>query len=159
MRLKARIVAKEAFSLIEVIVALAMLALIAIPAVGLATMAVGQSKAQLTVGKASALKTKIDVALRALDTIGSFDILTAESNLTGVLLEMMASEDLRYIESSGGGYDAENDQYYRILVKEPENYDYDSTLPYRLVVYEVSWPNNSEDEQRNQMHFSSVFRK
>lgn len=148
--------AKAAFSLLEVVVALAMLALIAIPAVGLATMAVNRSREQMTVGNASELKSRIDTALRAYNTgaVFSSDFVPNDSDLS-----FLASEDLQYIELESGTLDTENDQYYRVLVKEPEGYVYNDNDAYRVVLYEVVWPNNDPNVDQNQLFFTSVFRK
>lgn len=143
---------RSAFSLLEVVVALAMLAVIAIPAIGLATMAVGRSKAQLVTSNASELKTRIDMALRAY----GIDSLPNDDSLS-----FLASEDLLYIEESTaeGGADTKNDQYYLVNVRNPEGYEYNANDSFRLVVYEVIWPNNDVAAKRKKLFFTSVFRK
>ncbi len=151
----------RAFTLLEVVVALAMLALIAVPAVGLATMAVRSSKEQLATGAASELKNRVDTALRALSGEGVFakGLIPTDGDLTFV-----ASQDLRFIEMETSGIDTENDQYYRVFVREPKGYSYSpddsSDDSYRVIVYEVIWPYKADLRgTRNQLFFTSVFRK
>ncbi len=147
----------RAFTLLEVVVALAMLALIAVPAVGLATMAVRSSKEQLATGAASELKNRVDTALRALSGEGVFatELIPTDGDLTFV-----ASQDLRFIEIETSGIDTENDQYYRVFVREPKGYTYSSDDSYRVIVYEVIWPYKPDARgKRNQLFFTSVFRK
>lgn len=145
----------RAFSLLEVVVALAMLALIAIPAVGLATMAVSRSREQMTVSNASELKNRIDNALRAYDSGAVF---TSSFIPSGSTLEFLASESLEYIEL-GGNTSTENDAYYKVTVREPVDYSYDTEDAYRIVLYEVVWPDNDPNSDRKQLFFTTVFRK
>ncbi|MBD5779708.1 hypothetical protein IEN85_09395 [Pelagicoccus sp. NFK12] len=143
--------------MLEVVVALAMLALIAVPAIGLATMAVGSSKEQMATGAASELKARVDTALRALAGEGVFasGFIPTDGDLSFV-----GSRDLRFIEIESGALDVDNDRHYRIFVREPEGYSYNSTDPYRIVVYEVIWPYKSDElGERNQLFFATVFRK
>lgn len=138
-----------AFTLLEVVVALAMLTLIAIPAIGLATMAVGSSKATLTAGTASELKTRVDVALRVLIGNGSFD-----EDAT-----MVATRDLQYIEEESSTEISEKDQFFRVKLTTPEGYSFTEGDRFRIVVYEVVWPYKSEERgERTQIFFSTVFR-
>lgn len=148
---------KTGFSLIEVIVALAMLALIAVPAVGLATMAVSRSKEQLSASFASELKTRLDNALRASGDVDVFDpdYISDSSNPV-----FWASRDLEFIEPDGYTTVAGNDQYYKMVLKKPkDDYLYDANQSYRIIVYEVTWPENTDDKSRSQLYFTSVFRK
>ncbi len=148
-------VVRSAFSLIEVVVALAMLALIAVPAVGLATMAVSQSKDQLTTGFASELKGRLDNALRASDFVDVFDknYISADSSAV-----FWASRDLVFIEPEGAITTDSNDKYYKVILKKPKDYSYRGEDRYRIVVYEVTWPENISEPSRNQLFFTSVFR-
>lgn len=149
--------AQRAFSLLEVIIALAMLALIAVPAIGLATMAVSRSKEQLKTGAASQLKNRLDIALRAYGTGAVFTdaFIPSDSDLA-----FLASEDLEFLELASGTISDDNDRFYRIVVKEPNGYVYsEANDSYRLIVYEVSWPNNTVEPASNQLFFTTVFRK
>lgn len=148
---------KKAFTLLEVVVALAMLALIAVPAVGLATMAVRSSKEQMATGSASELKNRVDTALRALGGEGVFakGLIPTDGDLTFV-----ASQDLRFIEIESSDLDTKNDQHYRVFVRDPVGYSYSADDSYRVIVYEVIWPYKTDLRgKRNQLFFTSVFRK
>ncbi len=146
---------QSGFSLIEVIVALAMLALIAVPAVGLATMAVSRGKQQLVSNRASEIKVKVDTALRAYQPADLFntDFLPNDSEWT-----FWVSDDLKYIEREGSLSNA-NNSYYRVVLKEPSHYDYKAADGFRLFVYEITWPYNTGEKDRNQLFFTSVFRR
>ncbi|MDQ8204569.1 type II secretion system protein [Pelagicoccus sp. SDUM812003] len=146
---------RSAFTLLEVVVTLAMLAVIAIPALGLATMAISRNKDQMTIGNATELKNRIDLALKADRdlTSGVFE----ESFLQSGPFVIFASEDLEYIEH--GTLSEENDQFYRISVSEPAGYRYADEDAYRVMTYEFVWPWNGENPDRNQLFFTTVFRK
>lgn len=144
---------RQGFSLIEVIVALAMLALIAIPAVGLATMVVGQSKEQMNVGLASEIRNRVDMALRAEGSSAVFDVDLLPATVWG-------SQNLQYIELEGEDPLSDpNDQYYRVVLGEPEGYDYIASDNYRIILFELTWPHNVGDQELNQVFFTTVFRK
>lgn len=144
------------FSLIEVIVALAMLALIAVPAVGLATLAVSRNKELLTTGSATDLKNRVDTALRATEGIDVFATdFVSEANP----FVMVASSDLSIIERETETLETGNDEYYRVSVREPEGYLYLANDSYRVLLYEVVWPYKPAGVDRKQLHFTSVFRK
>lgn len=144
------------FSLLEVVVALAMLALIAIPAVGLATMAVSGSKDQMTAGQASELKGRIDTALRAHSSI---DVMSAAYDVSGAGQVFWGGQDLMYIEANDSVTADKNDKYYKVVLREPDDYTYLDSNAYRLFVYEVTWPENTQESKRNQLFFPTVFRK
>lgn len=146
---------KRAFSLIEVVVALAMLALIAVPAIGLATMAARRNQEIMTTGDASELKGRIDAAIRAA---GSDVVLGAFSSTVNKII-FLASKDLNYIEILGGTISKQNDKYYVVNVRQPVGYSYASkTDSYRIVMYEVLWTPDGTNEL-SQLFFTSVFRK
>lgn len=146
---------RRAFSLLEVVVALAMLALIAIPAVGLATMAVSGSKDQMTAGQASELKGRIDTALRAH---ASIDVMADTYDVSGAGQVFWGSRDLMYIEAQDSETEA-NDKYYKVVLREPGGYSYSDGDACRVFVYEVTWPENTQETKRNQLFFPAVFRK
>ncbi len=143
----------KAFSLVEVVVALAMFALIAVPAIGLATMAIGQSRDSVAAGDAASLKNRIDVAYRGT-------IVSAASFFTTgyVPVNLVASEDLLYIEPDGSA-STENDQHYGVNVTAPQGYVFSTGDPYRIVLFEVYWPKSAAAEDQKRVYYTSVFRK
>ena len=146
---------KRGFSLIEVVVALAMLALIAVPAIGLATMVAQRNQKIMTTGSASELKRRIDAAIRAdASNVFSWPISSTVNSKV-----FHASEDLRYIVDSSTALPDEVDVFYTVNVRSPIGYTYnDSPDSYRIVMYEVLWlPNGAKDKA--QLYFTSVFRK
>lgn len=142
------------FSLIEVIVALAMLALIAIPAVGLATMVVGQSKRQMSVGLASEMRNRVDLALRTEGEATVFGEAFLPATIWG-------SSDLEFIEleDGEGSLSAGNDKYFRVNLREPDSYDFASSDTYRIILFELTWPHDGNSKDLKQAYFTSVFRK
>ncbi|MDQ8199338.1 hypothetical protein QEH56_14305 [Pelagicoccus enzymogenes] len=147
---------RAAFSLLEVVVALAMLALIAIPAVGLATMAASGSKEKMTAGHASELKSRIDTALRSH---ASIDILDDNYDLSGGGKVFWGSSNLLYIEPEGSLTQGKNDQYFKVRLREADGDTYSNGDPFRFVVYEVTWPENTQDTRRYQLFFPAVFKQ
>lgn len=147
---------RSAFTLLEVIVALAMLALIAVPAVGLATMAVSRGKQQLASNRASDIKVKVDTALRAYQATDLFDATFLPNDTEWTF---WVSEDLKYIEKADTTLSDDNDKYYQVVLMEPEGYNYSAGTGFRLIVYEITWPYNTNVTTRNQLFFTSVFRK
>lgn len=149
---------RHGFTILEVVIAMGMLALIAVPAIGLATMAVGRNKANLVAGDASELKTRIDTALRAYaadgETVFTMNFSDAASPVT-----FLASKDLLYIEADGA-VSSRNDGYYRVTARQPVGYAYSAAYDaHRIIVYEVVWPNSDASEQKKKLFFTSVFRK
>lgn len=141
----------KGFSLIEVIVALAMLALVAIPAVGLATMAAKQSKNQLKANRASELKSKIEYALKSEVPIDVFSL----SDLPVLGLSLNASEDLTSITTASNSAK----DFYEVRLLTPSGYTFQESDPYRIVAYEVSWRDTPSAAFENQLFFTSVFVK
>lgn len=151
--------ARRAFTLLEVVIALAMLAVIAVPAIGLATMAVSRGKQQLITSNATELKNRIDVALRSYVN-GTTDVFTEDFS-SSASFAFVASEDLLYIEQKGGTLHSNNDRYYHVAVTDPVNHSYDRTKinPYRILTYKVIWPTSATPEEQEQLYFTAVFRK
>ena len=153
------------FTILEVVVALALFALIAVPAVGLAVMATKRNADALTAGVASELKNRIDVALRALIDADDDDDNILKRDLTSDPMVFLASENLLTIELLDEDSDTESIGYFRVEVDEPDQivpYVSDATSPdtYRLVYYRITWPNNApEGTPRRQLFATSVFRK
>ena len=134
--------AKGAFTLLEVVIAMGMLAMIAVPAVGLATMAAKKTRANLTAGTASELKNRVEAAIRSEEPFSD--------GLVGATF--YASSDLRYIERSEeiGSLRDGNDGYFKLSLSEPVDYDYDPNDSYRLYVCRMVWPSTpapGEDSQ------------
>lgn len=142
---------RSGFTLLEVVIALAMLAVMAVPALGLATMAVAQNRLELSGNAASELKDKVDVALRC-----GFDVF--DPGLAEVLT-LYASTDLSYIEIDGAVSD-KNDRYYKVLISEVGLFEGET---YRVFGYDIRWPNpdlNIENGEDLRVLYSvSVFRK
>lgn len=148
---------KRGFTLLEVIIALAMLAVIAVPAIGLATMAVSRSRDLIVTGNATELKNRIDIALRSYSD--ETDDVFTESFPKGNGFAFIASQSLEYIELEDSVTTAVNDGYYRVDVIEAGNAYNANTDSYRVLTYTVTWPNNNLEQDQQQLFFVSVFRR
>ena len=151
---------RRGFSLLEVVIALAMLALIALPVLGLAVMVADRSDRETDAYRAGELKRRIDIALsNDQDADGKPRLFGAD--WTGATF--WASESLEYIEQAdgAGSVSGENDRYYRIEIADPTNMSFDSSYDVcRTLVYRVSWPENEGTEvPKKQLLFTSAFLK
>lgn len=142
---------KRAFTLLEVVIAMAMLAIIALPALGLAAMAVTQSDKRLTAGVASELKRRIDAYL------SWNDVVFAASDS----IDMGASEGLLRIEAlTDGKLPSGERPFFKIVIKPATFPAYQASDPYRLVNYIVTWPEDDASRAATEkLVFTSVFRK
>ncbi len=132
----------KAFTLLEVIVAMAMFAMIAAPTLSLMSLAARKTGNQIGAANASELKRKIESAVANSVTISSLQ--NAFSwDLAGNPVALYASRDLVTIEYSGNTTSS-NDKYYRIDILDPSGYIYDNSVSsedaYRVFVFKVVWP-------------------
>ncbi|MCH6255285.1 prepilin-type N-terminal cleavage/methylation domain-containing protein [Puniceicoccaceae bacterium K14] len=124
------------FTLLEVVVAMALFALISIPTIALMTMTARKSDARLGVGKASELIALIDAEVTASFRSGGIN---NGQDLETTPLTLYASEFLDKFAFNGVGFQ-NSEKYYRIKVTEPTGYSYSQGDAYRIFVYKVIWP-------------------
>lgn len=158
---------KCGFTLLEIVIALALFALVAVPAVGLAVMAARKNAEIINAENAAELKTRVDVALRAsvgLDTnddgsLGSDNIFRWDLSTSPKIF--YASEDLMAIGPEGG-LSSDNDGFFRVEIEDPVgstyNHNSGSSDLFRQVYFRISWPANSPESHQYQFFSTSVFR-
>ena len=148
---KARSRLGNAFTLLEIVIALAMLALIAIPAIGLATMAIKQSSQSLVEVNSTELKRRIDAAVKADNQVFTWSL----------PIVMIASSDLQYIEHQASVTVGSNDAFFRIEIDEPAGYNFNNlTDAYRVFTYNITWPNSGATGiEASQQIYLTVVRK
>lgn len=128
-------VRNRGFSLIEVIVAISMFAIIAVPALSLMTLSARKANNRIGLSNATELKRKVEGSIAESGSAFSWDLATSPQVL-------YANENLSEIDYAGSGI-ADSNKFYRIDILDPIDYDsvYDeSTDPYRIFVFKVRWP-------------------
>ncbi|EDY84736.1 hypothetical protein VDG1235_4369 [Verrucomicrobiia bacterium DG1235] len=124
---------KKAFTLLEVVIALAMLALIAVPAFGIAVLTL----------KNSAVSSKYSDIPDLIGRIESAISKEAKSSSVpswysgGGDAVIYSSRDLKTIEISST---VPTWAFYEVRVSEPTDYTYDSTGPTRILLGRIRWP-------------------
>lgn len=122
---------KSAFTILEVVLALAVFAIIVVPAMGLVALSYRNTDTAQQTPNAIEIKSLLELELRGatgvfLDTFLSVPVV------------FYASRDLDTI-----GYAAsipDSLKYYKVTVTEPVGYSYDETDPNRLFLFNVIWP-------------------
>lgn len=123
---------KSGFTLLEVIIAMTLFALVSIPTIALMTMTARKSDNRLGQANASELMSRIDSEVEQalkVDPPVNFDSV-------GYLY---ASEDLSLI-----GFEPEIPvgvgRFYRIDLQKPAGYTFNAGDSYRVFIYDVIWP-------------------
>ena len=124
---------RKGFTLIEVVVSIAIFAIIAVPTVGLMTMAARKSNNRVGYANAAELKVRVENEIRASDS--AFDW-----NLDTTPIVLYGSRDLSETGFSDDEDLADSDKYYRVEVREPYGYDYATGDAYRSLIFLVTWP-------------------
>jgi len=123
---------KRAFTLLEVVLALAVFAIIVVPAIGLVAISYRNTDTSQQAPNAVEIKSLLELELRGatgvyLSTFLSSDVI------------FYASQDLDEIERDGTSM-ADADKYYKVTVTEPEGYLYDEDDPNRVFLFNIIWP-------------------
>lgn len=131
---------------------MAMLAVIALPALGLAALAVRQGDKRMSAGAASELKSRVEAHLASTENVfaPTFSI------------KLGASEDLLLIEQIADTGLLSNGErpYFKIALDAAELPEFALDDPYRIVNYVVTWPElDPELPATEVLVFTSVFRK
>jgi len=135
------------FTLLEVVVALAMFAIIAAPTLGIITLAARKAHDRMGMVEADELKRRVAGELErmgaeeddVLPTIFEWDFAEAGEGGDGPLA-FYASGDLKTVKHAGDETLLDSEKRFRIRVLEPDNYDYAPSAGYRLLLFEVVWP-------------------
>lgn len=122
----------RAFSLLEVVLALAVFALVVVPAIGLVALSYRNSNTDLQTPNAVEIKSLLELELREATDVFKLSFLLAP-------VEFYASQDLQLIEL-GGAAMAPEDKYYKVTVAAPVDYAYDEGDAYRVFLFNIIWP-------------------
>jgi len=154
----------KGFTIIEVIVAVALFAIIAVPTVGLMTMAARKTNQRIGFADAYELKRRI---VNEIKLSGS----AFDWNLQTQPIALYASRDLETVGFSDDGTLGDADKYYRIDVLDPVDYVHQASEPYRPFVLSIIWPafveatpgnfvnNEANDSNLEKIVLTSVLRK
>ncbi len=126
---------KRAFTLLEVVLSLAVFAIIVVPAIGLVALSYRNTDTSQQAPNAVEIKSLLELELRG--AMGVFDSTFLDSAVV-----FYASQDLDEIEALGGGSMEDSDRYYRITVTEPEpaGSTYNVDDPNRVFLFNIIWP-------------------
>jgi len=130
----------KAFSLLEVVLSMAVFAIIVVPAIGLVALSYRNAETDLQAPNAVEIKSLLELELRGAVTVDGGDTYDVfhESFLSGDV-EFYASQDLQTIEQDGAAM-SDDEKYYRIVVANPSNYIYDDGDAYRVFLFNIVWP-------------------
>jgi hypothetical protein len=122
----------SAFSLLEVVLALTVFALVVIPAIGLVALSYRNAETDLQAPNAVEIKSLLE-----LELLGATDVFKLSFLLAPV--EFYASQDLQEIAQDGAAM-ADSEKYYKVRVTSPTNYVYDEGDAYRVFLFNIIWP-------------------
>ena len=153
---------KNAFSLLEVVLALAVFAIIVVPAIGLVALSYRNSITDLQGPHADEIKSLLELELRGVadpdGVVGyafSSAFLSAESPVV-----FYASQDLQSIEQDAASV-VNTDPYSKVTVASPSGYVYQESDAYRVFLFNVIWPvsNEANPESLQQLILPAVLSK
>ena len=151
---------KRAFSLLEVVLSLAVFAIIVVPAIGLVSLSYRNANTDLQAPNAVEIKSLLEIELlgASVEVEGEDYGVFSESFLTSDV-EFYASQDLQTIEQNGASM-SDSEKYYKVTVTSPVNYVYDDADAYRVFLFNIIWPASEENEESlQQMILSAVLSK
>ncbi len=128
------------FSLLEVVLSLAVFAMIVVPAIGLVALSYRNAETDMQAPNAVEIKSLLELELRGATIVDGGDTYDVfhESFLTSDV-SFYASQNLDRIDQDGVGMISE-EKYYRITVTNPSNYTYDDRDAYRVFLFNIIWP-------------------
>jgi Tfp pilus assembly protein PilV len=132
---------RNAFSLLEVVLALAVFAIIVVPAIGLVALSYRNSETDLQAPNAVEIKSLLELELRGVADPDGFDGYAFSSGFLsgGSTVVFYASQNLDIIDQGGVSVGVD-DKYYKVMVTEPVGYVYSDTDAYRVFLFNVIWP-------------------
>lgn len=137
----------HAFSLLEVVLALAVFAIIVVPAIGLVALSYRNSETDLQAPNAVEIKSLLELELVGATILdegagpGGIDLVYDVFNESFLSsdVEFYASQDLNSIEQNGATM-TDGEKYYKVTVTAPVDYTYSDTDAYRVFLFNVIWP-------------------
>lgn len=133
--------------MLETVLALAVFAIIVVPAIGLVALSYRNVDTEAQAPNAVEIKSLLEIELRGAIVVDvgagpSGEILEYnvfhESFLDSDII-FYASQDLDELEQDGASM-AASEKYYKVTVTTPATYTYDSDDPYRLFLFNIIWP-------------------
>lgn len=132
---------KGAFTLLEVVLSLAVFAIIVVPAIGLVALTFRNTSTSQQAPSAVEITSLLE-----LELYGATDVFLNTFLDSDVIF--YASQDLDQIERDGTSI-APNERYYRVTVTEPVGYLYDEDDPFRVFQFNIIWPAYLPDSGSN----------
>ena len=168
----------SAFTLLETVLALAVFAIVVVPAIGLVALSYRNTSTELAAPNAVEIQSLLELELRGAVVVdvgaGSvgedleYDVFHTDFLDNEVIF--YASKDFQELEQDGAGMSDEK-KYYKVSVSVPVDYVYDSDEAYRVFLFNIIWPayvegtggvfvdNEDNAEGLRQMVLPTVLRK
>ncbi len=143
---------KSGFTLLETVLALAVFAIIVVPAIGLVALSYRNSETEGNAPNAVEIKTLLELELGGATILDvgagpSGEDLTYDVFHTSFLdsdVVFYASSDLQELAQDGTDM-TESEKYYKVTVAPPSDYTYDADDAYRVFLFNIIWPAYVED--------------
>ncbi len=168
----------SAFTLLETVLALAVFAIVVVPAIGLVALSYRNSSTELAAPNAVEIKSLLELELRGAEVIdvgagpGGTDLIynVFHTSFLDSDVVFYASKDFQELEQDGVGM-SDDEKYYRVSVSVPVDYTYDPDDAYRIFLFNIIWPafvegsggvfvdNQTNAEGLRQLILPSVLRK
>lgn len=178
MRCKMKRRTVSAFTLLETVLALAVFAIVVVPAIGLVALSYRNTSTELAAPNAVEIKSLLELELRGAEVIdigagpGGTDLIynVFHNSFLDSDVIFYASKDFQELEQDGVGM-SDEEKYYKVNVSVPVDYVYDPDDAYRVFLFNIIWPayvegtggvfvNNKDNaEGLRQMVLPTVLRK
>jgi len=168
----------SAFTLLETVLALAVFAIVVVPAIGLVALSYRNTSTELAAPNAVEIKSLLELELRGAVVVDvgagpvgedlEYDVFHKDFLDNEVIF--YASKDFQELEQDGAGM-SDEEKYYKVSVSVPVDYVYDSDEAYRVFLFNIIWPayvegtggvfvdNEDNAEGLRQMVLPTVLRK
>ncbi len=178
MRCRTNRSGQAAFTLLETVLALAVFAIIVVPAIGLVALSYRNTNTESRAPNAVEIKALLELELKGAKVIDvgagpggtdlEYDVFHTSFLLGDVTF--YASEDFQILEQDGAGM-LPAEKYYKVNVSIPVDYTYSSDDAYRVFLFNIIWPafvpdgsggyvdNESNAEGLQQLILPTVLRK
>ena len=137
----------SAFTLLETVLALAVFAIVVVPAIGLVALSYRNTSTELAAPNAVEIKSLLELELRGAVVVDvgagpvgedlEYDVFHTDFLDNEVIF--YASKDFQELEQDGAGM-SDEEKYYKVSVSVPVDYVYDSDEAYRVFLFNIIWP-------------------
>ena len=138
---------KLGFTLLEIVLSLAVFAIIVVPAIGLVALSYRNVDTEAQAPNAVEIKSLLEMELRGATIVdigagpGGIDLVYDVFHSSFLISDVVfyASQDLQELEQDGAGM-GDSEKYYKVTVTTPVTNTYDEDDPYRVFLFNIIWP-------------------